>query len=156
MCRWTGESVVQLMAWLIVNRPVTLHYGGPQGTNFEESLIHDDVIKWNHFSRYWPFMRGIPRTEASDAELWCCFDLRPNKRLSKQWWGWWFETLSSPLWRHCNAEKCAGIYRMQNVGHFVSPPKCWWKKVLVFHFMTSVSILDPHAPRDYFLRGETL
>ena len=30
------------------------------------------------------------------------FDLHPNKRLSKQWWGWWFETLSSPLWRHCN------------------------------------------------------
>ena len=30
------------------------------------------------------------------------FDLRPNKRLSKQLWGWWFETLSSPLWRHCN------------------------------------------------------
>ena len=30
------------------------------------------------------------------------FHLRPNKRLSKQWWGWWFETLSSPLWRHCN------------------------------------------------------
>ena len=30
------------------------------------------------------------------------FDLRPNKRLSKQWWGWWFETPSSPLWRHCN------------------------------------------------------
>ena len=25
-----------------------------------------------------------------------------NKRLSKQWWGWWFETLSCPLWRHCN------------------------------------------------------
>ena len=30
------------------------------------------------------------------------FDLRPNKRLSKQWWGWWFETLSRPLWRHDN------------------------------------------------------
>ena len=30
------------------------------------------------------------------------FDLRPNKRLSKQWWGWWFETPSSPLWRHWN------------------------------------------------------
>ena len=29
------------------------------------------------------------------------FDLRPNKRLSKQWWGWWFETPSYPLWRHC-------------------------------------------------------
>ena len=38
---------------------------------------HDDVIKWKHFPRYWPFERGIhrsrwiPRTKASDAELWC-------------------------------------------------------------------------------------
>ena len=30
------------------------------------------------------------------------FDLRLNKRLSKQWWGWWFETQSRPLWCHCN------------------------------------------------------
>ena len=29
------------------------------------------------------------------------FDLRLNKRLSKQWWGWWFETPLRPLWRHC-------------------------------------------------------
>ena len=29
------------------------------------------------------------------------FDLRLNKRLSKQSWGWWFETPSHPLWRHC-------------------------------------------------------
>ena len=30
------------------------------------------------------------------------FDLRLNKRLSKQSWGWWSETLSRPLWRHRN------------------------------------------------------
>ena len=30
------------------------------------------------------------------------FDLRTNKRLSKQPWGWWFETPSWSLWRHCN------------------------------------------------------
>ena len=30
------------------------------------------------------------------------FDLRLNKRLSKQSWGWWFETPSRPLWRHHN------------------------------------------------------
>ena len=30
------------------------------------------------------------------------FDLRLNKWPSKQSWGWWFETLSRPLWRHCN------------------------------------------------------
>ena len=31
------------------------------------------------------------------------FDLRLNKPLSKQPWGWWFETLSRSLWRHRNA-----------------------------------------------------
>ena len=29
-------------------------------------------------------------------------DLRLNKRFSKQTWGWWLETPSGPLWRHCN------------------------------------------------------
>ena len=53
------------------------------------SYIHDDVIKWNHFPRYWPFVRGIhrsrwiPRTMASDAEL--------------------FETPPWSLLRQCNA-----------------------------------------------------
>ena len=46
--------------------------------------------------------RWIPHTKASDAGLWCFFDLRLNKPLSKLSWGWWFETLSRPLWRHCN------------------------------------------------------
>ena len=31
------------------------------------------------------------------------FDLRLNKRLGKQSWGWWFETPLCSLWRHCNA-----------------------------------------------------
>ena len=35
---------------------------------------HDDVIKWKHFPRNWPFVRGIhrgiPHTKASNAELW--------------------------------------------------------------------------------------
>ena len=30
------------------------------------------------------------------------YDLRSNKRLSKQSWGWWFETPSHPSRRHCN------------------------------------------------------
>ena len=66
---------------------------------------HDDVIKWKHFPRYWPFVRGIhrgpgqrPVTRSFDV----LFDLRPNKRLGKQSWGWWSETPSSSLWRHRN------------------------------------------------------
>ena len=33
------------------------------------------------------------------------FDLRLDKRLNKQSRGWWCETLSRSLWRHCNASQ---------------------------------------------------
>ena len=36
-----------------------------------------------------------PETRSFDV----FFDLRLNKRLSKQSWGWWFKTLSHPIWR---------------------------------------------------------
>ena len=36
------------------------------------------------------------------------FDLRLNKPLIKQSWCWWFDTLSRPLWRHCNVNPCIG------------------------------------------------
>ena len=42
------------------------------------------------------------------------FDLRRIKRLTKQSWGWWFEALSCPLWRHSNVMHPPG----QNVRHF--------------------------------------
>ena len=45
--------------------------------------------------------RWIPHAKASDAELWC-FLWSAAERLSKQWWCWWFETPSGPLWCHCN------------------------------------------------------
>ena len=38
------------------------------------NCTRDDVIKWKHFPRYWPFVQGIrwiPCTKASNAELWC-------------------------------------------------------------------------------------
>ena len=51
------------------------------------------------------------------------FELRLNKRLSKQSWGWWSETPSRSLWRHCNGKYvrcsrfdvvfcCSGSYRI--------------------------------------------
>ena len=36
-----------------------LEVGIPRGT---ASSAHDDVIKWKHFPRYWPFVRGIHRS----------------------------------------------------------------------------------------------
>ena len=46
--------------------------------------------------------RWIPRTKASDEELWCFLWSGPEWTVSKQPWGWWFETPSWPLWRHSN------------------------------------------------------
>ena len=64
---------------------------------------HDDVIKWKYFPRYWPFVREIHRSQRIVTRgFYVIFDLRPNKRLSKQSRGWWFETLSHPIWRHSN------------------------------------------------------
>ena len=73
-------------------------------------VAHDDVIKWKHFPRNWPFVRGIHRSPVNGLPAQrpmtrsfnVFFDLRLNKRVSKQSWGWWFETLPCPLWRHCN------------------------------------------------------
>ena len=44
------------------------------------------------------FSTKRPVTQSFDVY----FDLCPNKQLSKQSWGWWFETQSCPLWRHRN------------------------------------------------------
>ena len=41
---------------------------------------------------------GFPSQKGFDV----FFDLRLNKRLSKQSRRWWFETPSHTLWRHCN------------------------------------------------------
>ena len=49
--------------------------------------MRDDVIKWKHFPRYWPFVRGIHRqrwithTKASDAELWCFLSSVPESTI---------------------------------------------------------------------------
>ena len=89
--------------------------------------IHDDVIKWKHFPRYWPFVRGIHRSPVNSPHkgqwrralmftLICCL----NKRLCKQPWGWWFETLLCPLWRHSN--------------------ECWWKDILVVRCLSGIGL----------------
>ena len=56
------------------NQGLSIHLWVP---HLEMNIKHDDVIKWKHFPRNWPFVRGIhrsrriPHTKASDAELWC-------------------------------------------------------------------------------------
>ena len=53
---------------------------------------------------YLPRGREFPAQRPVTRSFDVFFDLRLNKRLSKQSWCWWFETLSCPLWRHCNVQ----------------------------------------------------
>ena len=69
--------------------------------------FNNDVIKWKHFPRYWPFVRGIHQwpVDTQHKGQWrgaLMFDLRLNKRLSKQSRRWWFETPPRSLWRQRN------------------------------------------------------
>ena len=49
-----------------------------------------------------PFPGKFPAQRSVTRSFDVLFDLRLNKRLSKQSWGWWFETPSRSLWRHRN------------------------------------------------------
>ena len=208
----------------IVTRPVILGQTYPLSRSWLMAwhtwIHHDDVIKWKHFPRYWPFVRGIRRSPVNSPHngQWCgalifslicawingwvntgeagdlrrhrahhdvtgmmftwnfanhrwnevytyskmkrvfpnllyrtlyiippvtgefpsqrpvtrCFDvffdLRLNKRLSKQSWGWWFETPSRSLWRHCNEYACGiGGYELlcTTKNHFAQLKIIW-------------------------------
>ena len=49
------------------------------------AFLHDDVIKWKHFPRSWPFVGGIRRSavdthhKARDLELWCFLWCAPEQ-----------------------------------------------------------------------------
>ena len=72
------------------------------------SVAYDDVIKWKYFPRYWPFVRGIHRWPVNSPHkgqwrgAWMFSLIFAWIKLSKQRWGWWFETPSRPSWRHCD------------------------------------------------------
>ena len=116
--RWTPLLKLRMAVCLTTNKsPVFVIYIIRRKPSFvgnkdPGSEIYDDVIKWKHFPRYWPFVRGIHRWPISDKGQWrraliFFFDLRLNKRFNKQWWDWWFEMQLRPLRRHFNGpNKC--------------------------------------------------
>ena len=57
-----------MLEWQIVDTPETCL----RGWNFKR-ITHDDVIKWKHFPRYWPFVWGIYRSPVNSPHKgqWC-------------------------------------------------------------------------------------
>ena len=57
---WYLPGLNELMLMGIYLHCIPLRHQSFQG--YEPSDIHDDVIKWKHFPRNWPFVRGIHRS----------------------------------------------------------------------------------------------
>ena len=129
---------------------------------------HDDVIKWKHSPHHWPLREEFPGhrwillTEPVTRSFDVFFHPRLNKRLIKQSWGWWFETPSRSLWRHCDGRKvykCVYYLRyiprilhtaraLSSVNSNHKGPVTW----IFFHLMTSScshnisTVISPHFP----------
>ena len=79
---------------------------------------HDDVIRWKHYPRYWPFVQSpvtgeFPSQRPVTRNFDFFFDLLLNKRLSKQSKRCWVETPWRSLWRHCNdISECPLAFKM--------------------------------------------
>ena len=81
-CHWNLFPTVQLvihqycLRWWLVFEQATIHYPNQWwpillthicATRQWIKLLHDDVIKWKHFPRYWPFVRGIHRSPVNST-----------------------------------------------------------------------------------------
>ena len=91
----TGSLFIQIIVWqTFVTKPF------PEQIMTHTQFTYDDVIKWKHFPRYWPFVWGIHRSPVNS----------PHKG---QWrgalmlslicvWinGWVYNREAGDLWRH--------------------------------------------------------
>ena len=98
-------------------------------------LNHDDAINWKHFSALLAICAGnspvtgeFPAQRPVTRSFDVLFDLHLNKRLSKQSYGWWFETPSRPLWRQSNGYRASGqtLYFSAILRVDVRTPQSFW------------------------------
>ena len=75
--------------------------------------MHDDVIKWKHFPRYWPFVRGIHRSPVNS----------PHKG---QWRGALMFTLICVRINGWVNNREAGDLRRYRAHYDVIVMGCWW------------------------------
>ena len=93
-------------------------------------------LNGNKIPHYWPFVRGIHWSPVNSPHKgqWhetLMFSLISAWiNTSKQSWGWWFETSSHSLWRHCNVK--------------------WWNQGIMGHYGISEQVaFNSLAPGKY-------
>ena len=101
-------TIQTVISWTHLTEDRKKHYASHWSHLSQIWEKHDDVIKWKHFARYWPFVWGIHWSPVNSPykSQWrgnlMFFELRPIQQLNKHWRRRWFETSSRSLWRHCN------------------------------------------------------
>ena len=87
-----------------------------------EASLHDDVIKWKHFPRHWPFVRGIHRSSV-------------NSTHKGQWRGALMFTL---IWARINGwvnNREAGDLRRHRVHYDVTVMEYKDNEILIYCFV---------------------
>ena len=113
------------------------------------TLCHDDVIKSKLFPRYLPFVWGIHRSRVNSSHkgqwrgvLMLSLICALNKRLSKQSWGWWFETPSRSLSRHCSNGLQKSTCALHCGDTYDTYIDLWSKEIIFFQISQTIKILS--------------
>ena len=121
-------NTCQICAWYHTGNQCFDHY---ENWDNKERNEENWYTRWRHQMETFPALLAIcagnspvtgdfpvqkPVTRSFDV----FFDLRLNKQLSKQSWGWWFETSSRSLWRHCN--ELSPPQRIHDIMTWKNPP----------------------------------
>ena len=103
-CMFSIKMFNELIDSLGASSKVTRSYIHTARLGWVLHYVHNDVIKWKHFLRYWPFVRGIHWSPVNSTHKgqWRGAFMFPlictlNKRLSKQSWGWEFLDAIAPI-----------------------------------------------------------
>ena len=83
---------------------------------------------------------GFPSQRPVTRSLDIFFDLRPNKRLSKQSRRRWFETQSRSLWRHCNGKHSSVRAAIVEGWRPCQYHFCWWAGDQIYPDLTNPEV----------------
>ena len=113
---------------------------------FRAWCMHDDIIKWKHFPRYWPFVWGIHWSPVNSPHRGQWRGALMLSLICARINGWvnncegWFETPSCSLWHHSNVHSTfvtAMLYAIScNITQWLTTllkdPTVLWQSIMDF------------------------
>ena len=98
ICGTQNNPMTTIIAWWLVFAARTFTWFMMTASNGNIFRVTGHLCGNSPVTGEFPSQR--PMTRSFDVFI----DLRVNKRLSKRWGGWGFETTSRPLWHNCNVK----------------------------------------------------